>query len=139
MSQQNISWAPFIFGGIFLGAWLYGILFGFPGWTDFQPGQWVLWGFVGLVIAGGLYAARVTEDWVRIIVIVVVGIALGLLILATFLEEEAHIIGSFLTAAGAGLIVAALPRFGAGRDGWEEVPDHPSQGRPTQQKRPAKK
>ena len=124
MTQQRISWAPFIFGGIFVGAWLYGLLFGFPGWGDFSIWQWLLWGFLGLVIAGGIYAALITHEWVRIALVTTVGLAIGLLIMAIIMEEEVHIIATFLNTLGAGLIAAGLPRPGdedtTGQE-WVEV------------------
>lgn len=116
----QINWAALIFGGIFLGAWIYGLTFGFDqhGWDDFAWGLWAFWGILGIAIAGGLYAARLTSDWVQILIIVGVGIAIGMLILAAMLEEEAHIIASFVAGAGAGLVAAAIPR---GQEEWETV------------------
>jgi hypothetical protein len=108
----QINWAALIFGGIFLGAWIYGLTFGFEqhGWEEFSWGQWLFWGIIGIAIAGGLYAARVTSDWVQIIIIIGAGIAIGMLLLAALLEEEAHIVASVVAGAGALLVVAGIPR-----------------------------
>ncbi len=110
MAQQQPNFAAYIFGGFFVGVWIYGLLFGFPEWFDFSPAQWFFWGLIGIVIAGGLYAARVTAEGVRVAIVIFVGVALGVLILAAALEQEAHITASFATATGAGLIASALPR-----------------------------
>lgn len=110
MAQQQPNFAAYLFGGLFLGVWVYGLLFGFQDWFGFSPTQWFFWGMIGAIIAGGLYAARVTSEGVRIGIIVFVGLCLGVLILAAALEQEAHIIGSFVVAVGAGLIASALPR-----------------------------
>lgn len=104
-----VSWTPIIFGGLFLGAWIYGLLFAFPEWEDFSAPSWFFWGFIGLVIAGGLYAARMASPTVLIIILIVVGISIGMLILAAILEEEAHIFATVVAAAGAGLIAAGIP------------------------------
>jgi hypothetical protein len=103
--------AAYITGGIFLGVWAYGILFGFPDWDSFSFGRWFFWGFLGFLIAGGLYAARITTEGVRIGIVIFVGICLGMLLFASMLEAEAHIIASFLVSIGAGLIASALPRI----------------------------
>lgn len=110
MSQNQPNFAAYIFGGFFVGIWIYGLLFAFPEWQDFSPVKWFFWGLVGIVIAGGLYAARVTSEGVRVAIVIFVGVALGVLILAAALEQEAHITASFATATGAGLIASALPR-----------------------------
>lgn len=110
-NQNQPNFAAYIFGGIFLGVWVYGLIFGFPDWHDFNYWSWFFWGLLGLVIAGGLYAARVTSEVVRIVIIVFVGLCIGILILAASLEQEAHIIGTFVVATGAGLIASALPRI----------------------------
>lgn len=110
-NQSQPNFAAYIFGGIFLGVWVYGLIFGFPDWNVFNYWSWFFWGLLGLVIAGGLYAARVTSEVVRIVIVVFVGLCIGVLILAASLEQEAHIIGTFVVATGAGLIVSALPRI----------------------------
>ena len=117
MADNQQNFAALIFGGIFLGAWVYGLLFGFPDpvsgrQVDWQVGKWFFWGLLGMAIAGGLYAARVATDTVRMIIIVAVGVFLGVLILAALLEEEAYVLGTFVTATGAGLIAASIPRPG---------------------------
>lgn len=110
MAQEQPNFAAYIFGGFFVGVWVYGLLFGFPEWYAFNPTQWFFWGMIGIVIAGGLYAARVTSEGIRVGIIIGVGISLGIMILAASLEQEAHIIATFVTATGAGLIASALPR-----------------------------
>ncbi len=110
MAEQQPNFAAYIFGGFFVGVWVYGLLFGFPEWNDFSVSQWFFWGFLGVVIAGGLYGARVTSEGVRVAIIVFVGVALGILILAAALEQELHITATFLNIVGAGLIASALPR-----------------------------
>ncbi len=118
MADQQTNWAALIFGGIFLGAWIYGILFTYPEPSPFEIGRWIFWGILGLGIAGGLFAARMANETVRIVIIVLVGVFLGILILAAVLEEDAYIMATFVAGTGAGLIAAALPRGGAP---WQRV------------------
>ncbi len=109
-AERPPNYAAFVFGGLFLSVWVYGLLFKFPEWHDFNWVIWFFWGLLGFLIAGGLYAALVTSEIARIVIMVLVGLSIGILILAAALEQEGHIIASFVTATGAGLIASALPR-----------------------------
>lgn len=104
MSRYVPQAAPFIFGALFLGFWLI--------WTMFEDAGWGIWGVIGIGIAGALYAARVTNDYGRIIVWSIIGISLAALIYAMIRLESPDFIATFITLFGAALIVSALPRPG---------------------------
>lgn len=99
----------YIFGGLFVGVWLYMALFGIPG-EDFEAGAWSMWGFIGLVLAGAIYGSRLAEGGIRIALFVIIGIAVGMALTALVMQEIPEGLALLLTFVGAGLIVSALPR-----------------------------
>lgn len=100
-----------IFGGLFLGIWLYIALFGLPDdWGNLAPGAWVLWGVVGLALATAIYGTRVTEGAVRITIYAVLGVAIGMVLMAVLAQNLEEGIAAIITFVGGGLIVSALPR-----------------------------
>lgn len=98
-----------VFGGLFLGIWLYIALFGVPFDDTFNAGAWVLWGIVGLALAGAIYGTRVATGPLRVALIAVVGIASGMLLAAFLLQGLEEGIATIVTLVGGGLIASALP------------------------------
>jgi hypothetical protein len=98
-----------IFGGLFLGVWLYVALWGVPYETSFNSGEWVIWGMVGLALAGAIYGTRIAKGGVRVGLFVVVGIAIGMLVTAFLLQGLEEGVATIVTLVGGGLIVSALP------------------------------
>lgn len=107
--NRSADFTAIFFGAVFIGAWLYGLLFGYP-FDEFKPQPWVLWGMVGLFLSAAIYAGMVANEIVRIIVIVLIGISSAIIFLALVLEQEAHMLATFVTMLGGGLIVYVLPR-----------------------------
>jgi hypothetical protein len=102
-----------VFGGLFIGVWLYIALFSVPNSMDrdgdFSDGAWMMWGLIGLLIAGALYGTRVASGGLRVALYAVIGVAVGMLITAFILEELEEGIATLVTGVGGGLIVTALP------------------------------
>ena len=98
-----------VFGGLFLGVWLYIALFGVPFDDSFRAGAWVLWGFVGLALAGAIYGTRIAKGGLRVALFAVVGVASGMLLTAFLLQGLEESIATLVTLVGGGLIVSALP------------------------------
>ena len=98
-----------VFGGLFLGVWLYIALFGVPFDSSFEAGMWVLWGVVGMALAGAIYGTRVAKGGLRVALFVVVGVATGMLLTAFLLRGLEEGIATIVTLVGGGLIVSALP------------------------------
>lgn len=98
-----------VFGGLFLGVWLYIALFGVPFDGSFEPGMWVLWGVVGMALAGAIYGTRVAKGGLRVTLFAVVGVATGMLLTAFLLRGLEEGIATIVTLVGGGLIVSALP------------------------------
>lgn len=102
-----------VFGGLFIGVWLYIALFDLPASMDtnnsFSYGAWLIWGFVGLLLAGALYGTRVASGGVRVALYAVIGITLGMLITAFFFQDLEEGIATLVTLVGGGLIASVLP------------------------------
>jgi hypothetical protein len=98
-----------IFGGFFLGLWLYLLLFRTPLTRDLDLGQWALFGIVGLALAGGMYGTRVASGTTRTVLYVVLGVAIAFLTAAFVLNTLAEGVASLITFVGAALIVTTLP------------------------------
>lgn len=102
-----------VFGGLFIGIWLYIALFDLPAEmdtdNDFSYGQWMMWGLIGLVIAGAIYGTRVATGPVRVTLYAVIGVACGMLLTAFILQDLEEGVATFVTGVGGGLIVSALP------------------------------
>jgi hypothetical protein len=94
-----------VFGGLFIGVWAYVALF----ITEVDSGPWSFWGLVGLLIAGGIYGARVSHDALRIALLVGLGVAVGCIVAASLWQEIAEALAALLTFLGGALIVSALP------------------------------
>ena len=94
-----------VFGGLFIGIWLYVSLFV----SEVDPGPWTFWGLIGLIIAAGIYGARVAQDTLRVILLVGLGIAVGCIIAASLWQEIAEALAALLTFLGGALVVSALP------------------------------
>ena len=109
-SGQQVS--SVVFGGLFIGVWLYLALFGLPPQANFDAGSWALWGFIGLVLAGAMYGTRVTKGAARIVLYSIVGLTIGMLLAATIIRQIPEGLAALLTFVGGGLIVTALPRTG---------------------------
>lgn len=98
-----------VFGGFFLGVWLYLCLFATPLTDDLDLGQWVLFGVVGLALAGAMYGTRVATGTARVVLYVVLGIAIAFLTAAFVLNTMEEGVAALITFVGAALIVSALP------------------------------
>jgi small-conductance mechanosensitive channel len=98
-----------IFGGFFLGLWLYLLLFRTPLTHDLDLGQWALFGIVGLALAGGMYGTRIAQGTTRIILYVALGVAIAFLTAAFVLQQLGEGVAALITFVGAALIVSALP------------------------------
>jgi hypothetical protein len=102
-----------VFGGLFIGIWLYIGLFDLPSEMDsngdFSYGAWLTWGLVGLVLAGAIYGTRIATGPVRVTLYAVIGIAVGMLITAFVLQDLEEGLATIVTLVGGGLIVSALP------------------------------
>ena len=98
-----------IFGGFFIGVWLYLCLFRTPLSNDIDLGAWWLLGFVGLALAGAIYGTRVASGSLRIVLFVAIGIAIAFLTTAFILEQLNEGVAALITFVGAALIVTALP------------------------------
>ena len=102
------QWGSVIFGGLFLGVWLYLCMFKAPGLT-IELGPWVLLGVVGLALAAGIYGSRIAHGNARVAIYVVIGIAIGMLATAFVLGQLHEGLAALITFVGAALIVTALP------------------------------
>lgn len=102
-----------VFGGLFIGIWLYIGLFDLPNEMDangdFSYGAWLTWGLVGLVLAGAIYGTRIATGGVRVALYATIGIAVGMLITAFVLQDLEEGLATIVTLVGGGLIVSALP------------------------------
>lgn len=108
--ESSFSFTPFIFGGMFLGVWIYGSLFGF-GFSDFNPGAWTGWGFLGLVLGGSLFAVKFLDDIRgKIAVYTAIGMLLMILVLAGIFEQRGEMFGMLPTVMGTAMIAASFPR-----------------------------
>jgi small-conductance mechanosensitive channel len=104
-----VSWGAIVFGGLFLGVWLYLCLWQAPG-IRLHLGAWVLYGVVGLALAAGIYGSRVLRSHgARVGLYAAIGVAIGMLATAFVLNQQAEILAALVTFAGAALIVTALP------------------------------
>lgn len=106
---SNSQVGSIVFGGLFIGVWLYIALFGVPFDSSFNAGAWVLWGFVGMALAGAIYGTRIARGALRVTLFAVVGIATGMLLTAFLLQGLQEGIATVVTLVGGGLIVSALP------------------------------
>ena len=102
-----------VFGGLFIGVWLYIALFGLPADmdtdNDFSDAGWMVWGLIGLVLAGAIYGTRVATGPVRAILYAVIGIVCGMLLTAFILQDLEEGVATFVTGVGGGLIASAMP------------------------------
>ena len=102
-----------VFGGLFIGIWLYIALFDLPSEVDsdgdFSYGAWLTWGLIGLVLAGAIYGTRIATGGVRVALYATIGIAVGMLITAFVLQDLEEGLATIVTLVGGGLIVSALP------------------------------
>ena len=98
-----------VFGGFFLGVWLYLCLFRTPLTDNLDLGQWVLFGVVGLALAGGMYGTRVATGTARVVLYVILGVAIAFLTAAFVLNTLEEGIAALVTFVGAALVVTALP------------------------------
>lgn len=98
-----------VFGGLFIGIWLYIALFGLDFEENFSDGAWVLWGLVGIALAAAIYGTRIATGALRVSLFAVIGIVTGMLITAFLLQELEEGIATLITLVGGGLIASALP------------------------------
>jgi hypothetical protein len=103
------QWGSMIFGGLFIGVWLYVALWGVPWDGAFHAGEWFIWGIVGLALAGAIYGTRIARGSLRIALFVIVGVAIGMLVTAFLLQGLEEGVATIVTLVGGGLIVSAIP------------------------------
>ncbi|MCA1820163.1 MAG: hypothetical protein LC620_08985 [Halobacteriales archaeon] len=109
MDSAQIRPAPMIVGGLFLGLWLYPDFFRIPVFGALHLGLWNFWGFLGIAVAGGFYGSKVANAQVRVIIWVVMGIAIGFMVMAATFNQVGEAFAALFTVVGAGLIVTGLP------------------------------
>jgi hypothetical protein len=109
MDNAQIRPAPMIVGGLFLGLWLYPDFFHIPVFRDLNVAQWNFWGFLGIAVAAGFYGSKVANAQVRVIIWVVMGIAIGFMVMAATFNQVGEAFAALFTVVGAGLIVTGLP------------------------------
>jgi hypothetical protein len=103
------QYGSFVFGGLFIGVWLYIAMFRTSVSLDINVGQWVLLGLVGLALAAALYGTRISNGGLRVGLFVLVGVSIGMLGTAFLLGQLKEGMATLITLVGGGLIVTALP------------------------------
>lgn len=98
-----------VFGGLFIGIWLYIALFGLDFEEGFSDGAWMLWGVVGLALAAAIYGTRIATGAMRVTLFAIIGLVAGMLLTAFLLQELEEGIATLITLVGGGLIASALP------------------------------
>ena len=123
MEQQHptLRPSPMILGGLFLGFWLYLDFFQIPVFGHINLALWNFWGVMGIAVAGGFYASRVANHQARIVIWVIMGIAIGFLVMAAVFNQVGEAFAALFTLVGAGLIVTSLP------GGWGSMPTQQTQ------------
>jgi len=107
--DPNLRASPMVVGGLFIGFWLYVLFFRVKEFPPIDLALWTFWGFMGLAVAGALYASRVANSMARIIIWIVLGILLGFLIMVLIFNQIGEAFAALFTLVGAGLIVTGLP------------------------------
>ncbi len=98
-------------GSVFLGIWLYGLMFSFDpvdGETQ-DVGRWFGWGMVGLVMAAAGYGIRALGGVPQLVSMILLGLLSTLVVMGAVLNENVYIFATLCSGIGAGLIVAAMP------------------------------
>jgi hypothetical protein len=109
MAPTGSQVGSLIFGGLFIGVWLFLALFRTDITRDLDIGLWVMWGVVGLVLAGAIYGTRFAKGGLRVTLFVLVGIATGMLLTGFLLQGLEEGIATMVTLVGGGLVASALP------------------------------
>ena len=109
MAPTGSQVGSLIFGGLFIGVWLFLALFRTDITEDLDIGLWVMWGVVGLVLAGAIYGTRFSRGGLRVTLFVLVGVATGMLLTGFLLQGLEEGIATMVTLVGGGLIASALP------------------------------
>jgi len=111
MDNVPLRAGAFVSGGLFIGIWLFLGIFQTEMFDDLriQVGLWWFWGFLGLLIAGGLFAGRVSSPQIRIAIWIALGIAVGMLIGAALFKQIGESTAALFTAGGGAIIIAGLP------------------------------
>ena len=120
MASRNEQAGLVVLGSVFLGIWIYGILFGF-GYED--TSGWLAWGVVGMVLAGAAYGIRAAEGAMHVALLAALGIVSTVVVLTALANEDPSVFGAVCTALGLGLVAAALPppRPAVARDSEQAV------------------
>lgn len=115
MDNVPLRAGAFVAGGLFVGIWLFLGIFETEMFRDLNinVGLWWFWGFLGLLIAAGLFASRVTSAQIRIAIWVGLGIAVGMLIGAALFKQIGESVAALFTAGGGAIIVSGLPTMQA--------------------------
>lgn len=119
-SNERVS--AVLLGGIILGVWVYGLLFEFPQWDEFNYGRWAVWGLLGLLVAGGIYGARAATDTARLVIISLIGVLITVIVLGATLNGNPYVFATLATLVGGAFITAALPTPAGAIDKEAEPP-----------------
>lgn len=125
MAVENrvLNASGFVVGGLFLGAWLYFLLFAVPS-VPVNTAPWLWWGLLGLAISAGLLGARLATVRIRMAIYVGLGIATGLLAMAAVFQRLPESMAAILTIAGGAMIVSSIPG-GRNPDGTDPAANWP--------------
>lgn len=101
--------AAIVSGAFILAGWVYFLLFSHAE-IPIKTGAWAIWGFVGILLSGAIYAGILASDVLRVVVLAVIGLCSGIIFLAVVLQQSGEMAATFITLLGGGLIVYVLPR-----------------------------
>lgn len=106
MTTQNEQAGLVVLGSVFLGIWVFGLLFGF----GFEhTAAWMSWGLVGFVLAGAGYGIRAAEGVLHVVLLAALGVVTTVVVLTALAHESPSVFAAVCTALGGGLVAAALP------------------------------
>ncbi len=99
--------ASALMGGLIMGVWFYGVLWGFG--DGMEVSGWMIWGLLGLVLAGAVYGSRATQDHLRIALVAIIGAVTAMVTMGAIIQENIHVLATVTTMLGGSLIGSALP------------------------------
>lgn len=109
MENRSLNAGGIVIGGMLLAAWLYFFIPNTPGITpDVTTTGWALWGLLGLAVTGGLFFIRKAGVVGQTVGWMVLGIGIGIVVMATFVSQRWDGLAAVFTLMGGGLIANAL-------------------------------
>lgn len=109
MENRSLSAGGIVIGGMLLAAWLYFFIPNTPGIApDVTTTGWALWGLLGLAVTGGLFFVRKAGVAGQMVGWMVLGIGIGIVVMATFVSQRWEGLAAVFTLMGGGLIANAL-------------------------------